>query len=38
MHNAQAIPWLRRQVNSWMSRNSRGTPAGLSLTRNAVFG
>ena len=20
MHNAQAIPWLRRQVNSWMSR------------------
>ena len=19
MHNAQAIPWLRRQVNSWMS-------------------
>lgn len=20
MHNAQAMPWLRRQVNSWMSR------------------
>ncbi|MGO8927258.1 MAG: glycosyltransferase family 2 protein [Limisphaerales bacterium] len=20
MHNAQAIPWLRRQINSWMSR------------------
>jgi hypothetical protein len=20
MHNAQAIPWLRRQVNRWMSR------------------
>jgi glycosyltransferase involved in cell wall biosynthesis len=20
MHNAQAIPWLRRQVNAWMSR------------------
>ena len=38
MHNPQAIPWLRRQVNRWMSRRLSDAPGSLSRTPNAVFG
>ena len=39
MHDARAIPWLRRQVNRWMSRKlSQLRRAGTCRTRNAVCG
>jgi len=38
MPNARAIPWLRRQVNRWMSASSPGARAVPCPTRNAVSG